>query len=153
MTAYEKFIDVVSYAMDCHSPEIEWFYDFDAQDIVAYMPYMDLRPDSNHQLLRIEPLDSRTGFDIMEGFVETVKDPIDRDKLCSALSQRHPFSAFRNMLHYTNQREAWFEYKNEQMRYIVERWMRYNDITFEDGCFKCDNTVMFECDEDWDDEE
>lgn len=57
------------------------------------------------------------------------------------------------MLHYTSQREAWFEFKNEQMRYIVERWMRYNGITYEDGLFKCDDTMTFECDEDGEDED
>ena len=152
-TAYERFIDAVACAMDSHSPEMEWFYDFDEQDTVPYMPHMDCRPDCNHHLLRIEPLDSKTEFNIMEDFVDTVKAPTDQNKLWSVLSQRHPFSAFRNILHYTNQREAWFEYKNERMKHIIERWMRDYGITYEDGLFKCDNTVMFEFDEDWDDEE
>ena len=39
------------------------------------------------------------------------------------------------------------------MKVIVERWMRENGVTYEDGLFKCDNTVIFECDEDWDEEE
>lgn len=48
MTAYDRFIEAVSCAMDSHSLEMEWFYDFDEQDTVPYMPYMDHRPDSNH---------------------------------------------------------------------------------------------------------
>lgn len=48
MTAYDRFIEAVSCAMDSHSPEVEWFYDFDEQDTVPYMPYRDHRPDSNH---------------------------------------------------------------------------------------------------------
>ena len=150
-TKYEIFIDEVAYAMDCHSPEMEWFYDFDEQTTVVNMPYNGCRPDRNHQLLGIEPLDSREGFRIMEGFVDTVNNRRDQDKLWRALSQRHPFSAFQNMLHYTSQLEAWFAYKNERMKVIVERWMRENGVTYEDGLFKCDNTMILESDENWDD--
>ncbi len=135
-TAYEIFIDEVTFAMESHSPEIEWFYDFDAQAIVANMPFGDCHPEKNHRLLHIEPLDPREGFRIMENFVSEVKSRTDHYKLWNALNQRHPFSAFRNMLHYTSQREAWFEFKNEQMRYIVERWMRCNGVIYEDSQFK-----------------
>ncbi len=152
-TGYDIFIDEVACAMEDHSLEIEWFYDFDAQTIVANMPFGDCHPENNHRLLPIEPLDSREGFRMMEDFVNEVKNRTDHDKLWQALNQRHPFSAFRNMLHYTSQREAWFEFKNEQMRYIVERWMRYNGITYENGLFKCDDTMTFECDEDGEDED
>jgi hypothetical protein len=31
--------------------------------------------------------------------------------------------------------------------------MRYNGITYEDGLFRCDDTIAFECDEEGDDEE
>ena len=148
-TPYEISIDEIAYAMDSHSPEMEWYYDFDEQATVVNMPYNGCYPDRNHQLLRIEPLESWEGFRIMEDFVDTVNNRRDQDKLWKALSQRHPFSAFRNMLHYTNQREAWFAYKNERMKVIVERWMKENGVTYEDGLFKCDNTVMFE----WDEEE
>ena len=152
-TPYEIFIDEVACAMDSHSPEMEWFYDFDEQETVPSMRFGDFHPNENHQLLRIEPLESWEGFRIMEDFVDTVNNRNDQNKLWSALRQRHPFSAFKNMLHYTNQREAWFAYKNERMKTIVERWMKENGVTYEDGLFKCDNTIMFECDEDWYEEE
>ena len=62
---YDIFIDEVAYAMESHSPEIEWFYDFDARTIVANMPFGDCQPEKNHRLLPIEPSDSREGFRMM----------------------------------------------------------------------------------------
>ncbi len=60
--------------MESHSPEIEWFYDFDARTIVANMPFGDCQPEKNHRLLPIEPSDSREGFRMMEDFVNEVKN-------------------------------------------------------------------------------
>lgn len=74
--------------------------------------------------LPIEPMSSWKSFDIMEDFVNGVDNEVDWDKLAMALNQRHPFSAFKEMLHYIGQREKWFAYKEKRMKEIgpIMRW-------------------------------
>ena len=153
-TKFEMFIDAVSYAMEDHSYNIQWFYDFDEQDTVPLIEETGCNPEKGHRLLRIEPIDSRTSFCLMEDFIETVTDEADQDKLWSSLRQRHPFSAFRELLHYTGLREKWFAFHDEQMRLIVERWMEDEGIVYKDGLFSCISNMAYEfCWEDNDFEE
>lgn len=155
-TKYEMFIDEVSYAMEDHSYNIQWYYDFDEQDTVPVIEETDCYPEKGHRLLRIEPLESWESFNLMEDFIETVTDEADQDKLWSALRQRHPFSAFKEMSHYTGQREEWFAFKDERMKEFVERWMEDEGIVYKDSVFACDSDSVFEYDgegDDWEEEE
>ena len=153
-TKYEMFIDAVSYAMEDHSYNIQWFYDFDKQETVPFIEEAECYPENGHRLLRIEQLESWESFRIMEDFVDMVPEEADQDKLWSALRQRHPFSAFREMLHYTGLREKWFAYHDEQMQCIVERWMEDEGIVYKDGLFSCNSNMVHEFyweDEDFED--
>ena len=151
-TKYEIVVDAIAYALEDHSYNICWFFDFDEQDTVPLIEETDCYPEDGHRLLRIEPMESWESFRIMEDFVETVTDGIVQNKLWSALSQRHPFSAFKRMLDYTGQRENWFAFKDERMQQMVERWMKDEGVVYKDGVFTCDNALVFERDDDWEDE-
>lgn len=63
MNTLDRFIDDVSTAMSDH--DIEWFYDFDAQDTQAYIEDAELYPDPTHRLLPIEPFSSREAFNLI----------------------------------------------------------------------------------------
>lgn len=142
MNKLEFFIDAVATAMSDH--DIEWFYDFDVQDTQACIEEAEVCPDPTHRLLPIEPLSSREAFKHMEAFAITIKSPVPHNILWTVLSQRHPFSAFQNALRATNLREAWFEFKRKQMQVVVEDWMYENEITYEDGIFKCEHAQTYE---------
>ena len=144
---YDYFISAVAYAMNDHSYNTKWYYDFDTQDTEADIEDMELHPDPTHRLVSIDPLGSREGFMHMEEFADGGKNLMLRSKLYKALEQRHPFSAFVNAVNYNNLREAWFKFKNEKMKEIVEEWMEDNDIIYEDGIFKCEHAKTYEfCD-------
>ncbi|MEE1089237.1 MAG: UPF0158 family protein, partial [Bacteroidaceae bacterium] len=100
-TKYESIIEAVACAMEDHSYNSSWYFDFDEQDTVPLIEESECYPKEGHRLLYIEPMESRESFKLMEDFIETVPNKADQDKLWSALRQRHPFSAFKNMLHYT----------------------------------------------------
>jgi hypothetical protein len=142
MNTFDRFIDAVSTAMSDH--DIEWFYDFDAQDTQACIEDAELYPDPTHRLLPIEPLSSREAFRHMKDFAITIKNPVPHNILWTALSRRHPFSAFQDALRSTNLREAWFEFKRKKMQIVVEDWMEENEITYEDGIFKCEHAQTYD---------
>lgn len=143
-TKYEIVIDSIAYAMGDHSYNIRWYFDFDEQDTVPLIEETGCYPEKGHRLLRIEPIESWESFQIMEDFVETITDEVVQDKLWSALRHRHPFSAFNKMLHYTDQRENWFAFRDERMRLIVERWMGDEGIVYKDDLFTCDSGSVLE---------
>lgn len=143
-TKYESIIEAVACAMEDHSYNSRWYFDFDEQDTVPLIEESECYPEEGHRLLYIEPMESRESFKLMEDFIETVPNKADQDKLWSALRQRRPFSAFKNMLHYTGQREKWFAFHDEQMRKIVEKWLEHEEIIYENGVFTCNSDYVFE---------
>lgn len=143
-TKYEKFIDAVSHAMEDHSYDIVWFYDFDEQDTVPFIEDTGCYPEDGHRVLRIEPLPSRVLFCIMEDFANSLPEGIEKEKLQMSLRYRKPFSSFKQTLVYTNQRENWFAFKEKQMQEIIEEWMSDEGIVYKDGVFSCNGPGVLE---------
>lgn len=143
-TKYEIFIDAVSYAMEDHSYEICWFYDFDEQDTVPVIEDNGCYPEDGHRVLKIEPLSSRILFRIMEDFANSLPEGQEKEKLLMSLRYRKPFSSFKQTLVYTSQRENWFAFKEKQMQEIIEEWMSDEGIVYKDGVFSCNGPGVLE---------
>lgn len=143
-TKYEIFIDAVSYAMEDHSYEICWFYDFDEQDTVPVIEDNGCYPEDGHRVLKIEPLSSRILFRIMEDFANSLPEGQEKEKLLMSLRYRKPFSSFKQTLAYTSQRENWFAFKEKQMQEIIEEWMSDEGIVYKDGVFSCNGPGVLE---------
>lgn len=152
-TQYEIMIDEIACALENHDYNIQLYFDFDEQRVVPLIEDCDSYPEEGHKVIRIEPLSSRIGYQIMEDFADSVTDQTDREKLYVALNQRHPFSSFNDMLHYTAQREKWFEFKRQRMTGIVKDWMEENDIVYKDERFICNGNLAFEFYQDDEEEE
>ena len=143
-TKYEIFIDAVSYAMEDHSYNVIWYYDFDKQDTVPVIEDNGCYPKDGHRVLRIEPLPSRVLFCVMEDFANSLPDGQEKEKLQMSLRYRKPFSSFKQTLVYTSQRENWFAFKEKQMQEIIEEWMSDKGIVYKDGVFNCNGPSVFE---------
>ena len=143
-TKYEKFIDAVSHAMEDHSFDIVWFYDFDEQDTVSLIEDNGCYPKDGHRVLRIEPLPSRVLFCVMEDFANSLPESQEKERLLTSLRYRKPFSAFKHTLSYTSQRENWFAFKEKQMQKIIEEWMGNEGIVYKDEVFSCNGPSVFE---------
>lgn len=143
-TKYEIFIDAVSHAMEDHSFDIVWFYDFDEQDTVPVIEDTGCYPEDGHRVLRIEPLPSRVLFCVMEDFANSLPEGIEKEKLQMSLRYRKPFSSFKQTLVYTSQRENWFAFKEKQMQEIIEEWMSDEGIVYKDGVFSCNGPGVLE---------
>lgn len=143
-TKYEIFIDAVSHAMEEHSYDICWYYDFDEQDTVPVIEDTGCYPEDGHRVLKIEPLSSRILFRIMEDFANSLPEGQEKEKLLMSLRYRKPFSSFKQTLAYTNQRENWFAFKEKQMQEIIEEWMSDEGIVYKDGVFSCNGPGVLE---------
>ena len=143
-TKYEIFIDAVSYAMEDHSYNVIWYYDFDKQDTVPVIEDNGCYPKEGHRVLRIEPLPSRVLFPIMEDFANSLPEGQEKEKLLMSLRYRKPFSSFKQTLSYTSQRENWFAFKEKQMQEMIEEWMSDEGIVYKDGVFSCNGPGVLE---------
>lgn len=143
-TKYEIFIDAVSYAMEDHSYNVIWYYDFDEQDTVSLIEDNGCYPKDGHRVLRIEPLPSRILFCIMEDFANSLPESQEKERLLTSLRYRKPFSAFKHTLSYTSQRENWFAFKEKQMQKIIEEWMSDEGIVYKNGVFSCNGPGVIE---------
>ena len=143
-TKYEIFIDAVSYAMEDHSYNVIWYYDFDEQDTVSLIEDNGCYPKDGHRVLRIEPLPSRILFCIMEDFANSLPESQEKERLLTSLRYRKPFSAFKQTLSYTSQRENWFAFKEKQMQEMIEEWMSDEGIVYKNGVFSCNGPGVIE---------
>ena len=143
-TKYEIFIDAVSYAMEDHSYNVIWYYDFDEQDTVSLIEDNGCYPKDGHRVLRIEPLPSRILFCIMEDFANSLPEGQEKEKLLMSLRYRKPFSSFKQTLVYTSQRENWFAFKEKQMQEMIEKWMSDEGIVYKNGVFSCNGPGVIE---------
>lgn len=73
-------------------------------------------PGDSDQWLRVEPIEPRQAFEIMEEFTGQCRDARLARALGQALQQRKPFRRFKDTLAaYPAQREAWFAFEREAM--------------------------------------
>ena len=80
----------------------------------------------------------------MEDFANLLPDGQEKEKLLMSLRYRKPFSAFKQTLSYTSQRENWFAFKEKQMQEMIEEWMSDEGIVYKNGVFSCNGPGVIE---------
>jgi len=80
------------------------------------------------------PTDSSSeGYTDMEAFAETVKDERLKEKLWIALDGRGAFRRFKDvLLDYPEERQRWFNFKEERLKSRAMEWLKENEIEIED---------------------
>ena len=77
--------------------------------------------------ITVEPPESSESFGIMESFLNEVDDKILTKRLINALSNRRPFSNFKNLIETSNYREQWFAFKQRKLEeYVWENFSNEN---------------------------
>ncbi|MDB5246987.1 MAG: hypothetical protein JWQ40_1381 [Segetibacter sp.] len=82
--------------------------------------------DNPDKYLRIEPVSPREAFRVMADFVETVHDKHMQQRLTDALDGRKPFANFNHLVHSTNVRQQWFDFKNRAYTEMAKEWIEEN---------------------------
>jgi hypothetical protein len=82
--------------------------------------------------LEISQVDSFTGYNDVVEFIAAVEDEHLRDLLDVAIRGKGAFRRFKDVLYdYSESCQQWFEFKDEQMRQRVMRWLAAHDIETE----------------------
>ncbi len=80
--------------------------------------------------LEFEQMDSRESFQVMEDFVETIRDEELKKKLELGLSLSKPFRNFKDIIGAEGEyREKWFKFKNAKyIEFVKEQLDNYNNV-------------------------
>jgi hypothetical protein len=129
--------DMLQLALSDHSG-VEWFLDRESGECLSLSPYegveeeaeirvaLEQRPD---RFAFIVPLPSFYEKNLMAEFADDIKPDELNAHLARALSGRHPFRAFKDvLLDYPEQREAWFQARDQGLRRAALEWLEENGI-------------------------
>ncbi|WP_373522083.1 UPF0158 family protein, partial [Aquiflexum sp.] len=79
----------------------------------------------------IEKMSSREGFQIMEDFVDELKDSYFKDNLIKILDRKSPFANFKSEVESSEVREQWFAFRDAAYVEYVQEELEMNDVAFE----------------------
>jgi len=82
----------------------------------------DIDEVHNHksEYLKIEVLQSFESFKIMERFTDKISEDYFKNSLEKILQKKKPFRNFKDVVENSDYREAWFEFKQQEIEKIVE---------------------------------
>ncbi len=82
---------------------------------------LGLKYDEWENCLRIDPLESRESFRIMEGFADNVSDKNFQQKLINSLNRNRPFANFKWLIDNSDYRQDGFDYRQAWLeQYVYE---------------------------------
>jgi hypothetical protein len=118
--------------LNIETKEIKSILDFDNNyDADTEQWEEDLKEieENYDKYIEFEKMDSRESFQVMEDFVETVKDEELRKKLELSLSLSKPFRNFKDIIDDENEnRKNWFTFKSAKyIEYVKEQLESYNN--------------------------
>jgi hypothetical protein len=158
ITSKEQLINEIAEALNNGSYDLDsfWYISITKQ-VVEYhinpdFPVDIYYPDDGEEIVRIDPLPSREGFEIMELFAEAHPGR-HQDYLYRALNRRHPFSSFRVAVENSGLLQQWYDWKDKAMKIEACRWMRFHDVDFKDGRIVAGDTEIWKREDVKDEEE
>lgn len=126
-------LDELCQAMEDNSHENEYYLDLETGEILFLSDYIDDEEaervrdgleDNPDRYEQVPSVDSRKGYEDMEDFIATVEDEHLTELLEVAIDGRGAFRRFKDvLLNYPEERERWFQFKDERMRERALEWL------------------------------
>jgi hypothetical protein len=126
-------LDELCSAMEDSSYEHEYYLDLETGEILFLSEYMDDEEtgklkdrieEESDRYERIPRAESHEGYEDMEDFIATVKDEHLAELLEVAINGRGAFRRFKDvLLRYPEERERWFQFKDERMQERALEWL------------------------------
>jgi len=80
--------------------------------------------DKVQDWIEIEPLESHESYDVMESFVRNLPNGKEKEKLANAIEGYKPFANFNRLIHNSEERERWFEYRTCWFeKYVIDNYL------------------------------
>lgn len=123
-------------AFERNAPDTESWLDLRNGSVVTII---DGEPDAQlrqseiaatpESYLRIDAASSREQYRWMEHFVASVTEPALRERLVISIDGKGAFRRFKNvLLSYPVERERWFSYRSELLRYQMQLWLEEKQL-------------------------
>jgi hypothetical protein len=107
---------------------ITWHADFDDADEVRDR----IEAGFGDRIRRVEPLESRIGFQIMEDFATSIPELRLKSRLFEALSRSKPFRRFKDVLNsHLELRDRWFAFRDKALADHATAWLKRQGINAE----------------------
>lgn len=73
--------------------------------------------------ISVDPLESRESFRIMERFVDQLNNKREANRLSQALNGAKPFANFNHLIHNSEFRQEWFDFRQKELeRYVINNY-------------------------------
>jgi hypothetical protein len=127
----EQLLDEIVDLIDCgnvvyvrrDNHDLEYFpspeHDVTGEHDYQTQQVLDLVDADPEAWIRIDPPDSRAGYQIMEAFAETLSHNHARRLLSDALASKKPFRNFRMAIESERLDEAWYAFQAAYLRVLV----------------------------------
>ena len=136
-------LDELCEAMEDSSYENEYFLDLETGEILFISDYTDdeetgelkdrIEEDSD-RYERIPKAESHEGYQDMVDFIATVDNEHLAELLEVAINGKGAFRRFKDvLLNYPEERERWFQFKDERMEERALEWLDDIDVVLSDG--------------------
>jgi len=132
-------LDELCEAMENSSYENEYYLDLETGEILFLSEYMDdeetekLRERLDDDPDRYEPIpkaESHVGYEDMRDFIATVENEHLAELLEIAINGKGAFRRFKDvLLSYPEERERWFQFKDDRIQERALEWLDDNDVT------------------------
>jgi hypothetical protein len=132
-------LDELYDAMENSSYEFEYYLDLGTGEILFVSEDMDdvetvkMKNQIEEELDRYEPIpkaESYEGYRDMQAFIATVEDDHLAELLEVAINGKGAFRRFKDvLLNYPEERERWFQFKDDRMKERALEWLDDIDVT------------------------
>ena len=133
MTALTIRADELITAFEDQSPEMQHYFDRETGEVLTVflekVEEMDFEEEERLEgdpcrYLRIEPVPSRTGFEIISDFVDTLPEGRIQRELDQALGKNRPFRRFKDVLrNYPEVEDDWYRFHEKAYMKIIKEWL------------------------------
>ena len=124
--AFENRMPETNHYLNLETGEIIPVFSFNRKKILAEI---EKNPD---KYVKITPIGSRGGVQIMKDYIETVPKPQIRKELKEALTKKGAFRGFRAVIDkYPTEKEHWIEFKRNSTLKQIKDWLARFDIELE----------------------
>lgn len=90
--------------------------------------------EKNENIIMMFDFFTKNDYDIMQDFIDEVKETKVKEELYSVTRGKGAFSRFRYVLEKNNIIDDWYKYRANKYKKIAKEWCFDNNIEFEEDC-------------------
>ncbi|MGI0108180.1 UPF0158 family protein [Salinimicrobium sp. WS361] len=104
------FLNTITSNFEYHPAEMDFFPDEEN----PWQEVIDKLEKNWDDYIRIEPMNSNQSYGVMQSFADRLEADDFREKLLAALSRPKPFRNFNYLIHQSDFRQEWFDFRQER---------------------------------------